>query len=562
MSDTTSAPINEETTPTSEASVEQPMPTTNVEASEAPVADSPAPVAVAAEAPAVEAPVAETPVAEMPATEAPSAAEPVATASEPAPAVAEATAPAVPEMTEEEKAEALRKKQEERAKKEEERRIRDEAYAELEKLKEEKGSFEIKIQERVKGGLRGEYKTLRVFLPASHYGARKNVPEEELNTAVGQTVRVMVHELQSDDTGYKSAVVTRRDLLVDEFWNNIQPGTVFDGVVTSVTTFGAFVNIGGVEGLVHVSRLSRSRVESPSDVVKKGDKLKVTVTEVDREKHKLSLSHKEHEENPWKGAEASYTVGKRIKGTVRRITDFGVYVQVAPRIEGLLRISELSWTRRVKHPSDVVSVGQEIEVEILNASEEKQQLGLGYKQTLPNPWLTITETLPIGTETTGVVQQSSTQGAVVRVAETFDGFMPRSKMANAGRGQKVVLTAGDTISVLVADLDPNASSLILAMKNEDGSIAGQGERYESERHSGEQNQGGERRGGDRQGGGNRGGDRGGDRQGGGGGGRRDRNEKYDKNVHTPLPPPEPVESNVSLMDMLSETQKSTLLGNK
>ncbi len=557
MSDTTSAPINEETTPTGEAPVEQPMPSTTIEASEAPVADSPAPVAAAAEAPVVEAPVAETPVADAPAAEATSPAP--AAAEAPAAAVAEApAAPAEPVMTEEEKAEALRKKQEERAKKEEERRLRDEAYAELEKLKEEKGSFEIKIQERVKGGLRGEYKTLRVFLPASHYGARKNVPEEELNAAVGQTVRVMVHELQSDDTGYKSAVVTRRDLLVDEFWNSIQPGTVFDGVVTSVTTFGAFVNIGGVEGLVHVSRLSKSRVESPADVVKKGDKLKVTVTEVDRVKHKLSLSHKEHEESPWKGAEGSFTVGKRIKGTVRRITDFGVYVQVAPRIEGLLRINELSWTRRIKHPSDVVSVGQEIEVEILNVSEEKQQLGLGYKQTLPNPWLTITETLPVGTETTGVVQQSSTQGAVVRIADTFDGFMPRSKMANAGRGQKVAVNVGDTVNVVVADLDPSTFSLIIAMKNEDGSIAGQGERYESERQGGDR-QGGERQGGDRQGGGHRGG---GDRQGGSGGGRRDRNEKYDKNVHTPLPPPEPVESNVSLMDMLSEKQKSTLLGNK
>lgn len=521
MSDTTSAPINEET-PSSELPVETPAPTTDVVASESPVAETPA----------VEAPSA---VADVPAA----TTEPAA---EPAP-VAEATAE--PVMTEEEKAEALRKKQEERAKKEEERRLRDEAYAELQKIHEEKGSFEITIQERVKGGLRGEYKTLRVFLPASHYGVRKNVPEEELNTAVGQTVRVMVHELQSDDTGYKSAVVTRRDLLVNDFWTSIQPGTVFDGVVTSVTNFGAFVNIGGVEGLVHVSRLSKSRVESPSDVVKKGDKIKVTVTEVDREKHKLSLSHKEHEESPWKGVEAAFPVGKRVKGTVRRITDFGAYVQVAPKIEGLLRISELSWTRRVKHPSDVVAVGQEIEVEILNASEEKQQLGLGYKQTQSNPWLTITETLPVGTEASGVVQQVSTQGVVVRVNDAFDGFMPRSKMANAGRGQKVTVNVGDTLSVVVADVDPSASSLILAMKNEDGTIAGQGERYDSERQGGERS-GGERQGGERQ----------------GGGGRRDRNEKYDKNVHKPLPPPTPVESNVSLMDMLSETQRSTLLGNK
>ncbi len=432
------------------------QPSTEVPATEA--SDSPveAPVEEHAAEAAAEAP------AETQADVAPATATDSVTSAEPA-----------VELNEAEKAEQAAKREEERKRKEEERKQRDEAYATLESFKAAGTSFEVTISERVKGGLRGEFNGLRIFLPASHFGVRKNVTEEDLNSLLGQTVRVKVHELQSDDTGYKSAVVTRRDILLDEFWNGIQQGSVFEGVVSSVTTFGAFVNIGGVEGLVHVSRLSRSRVEKPSEVVKKGDKLKVTVSEVDREKRKLSLSHKEHEADPWTGAAARFTVGTKLKGTVRRITDFGAYVQVAPKIEGLLRISELSWTRRVKHPSEVINVDQEIDVVVLSTNEEKHQLALGYKQTLENPWLSLTSTLPLGSETQGVVQNVSTQGAVVRVADAFDGFMPRSKILNAGRGQKVQLNAGDSITCVVVDCKPENASLILAMKGEDGSIGGQ-----------------------------------------------------------------------------------------
>jgi small subunit ribosomal protein S1 len=416
-------------------------------------------------------------------------AEPVAEPTEP---VAEQTEPTEeasvmtisPEEFAARQEEERKRREEERARKAEEKELRDKAYEKLAAYKESGDAFEVTIQERVKGGLRGEFESLRVFLPASHFGMRKNVPEEELTESIGTTVQVKVHELQADETGYKSAVVTRRDLLQKEFWESIDKGSVHDGVVTSVTDFGAFVNIGGVEGLVHVSRLSKSRIDKPADVVKKGDKLKVTVTDVDREKHKLSLSHKEHEADYWSGIGERYPVGTKVKGTVKRITDFGAYVQLEPRIEGLLRISELSWTQRVKHPSDVLTTGSEIEVEILNTSESKHQLALGYKQTQPNPWLTIAETLPLGTATKGVIQQVSSQGAVVRVNDTFDGFMPRSKMTNVGRGKKIDLAEGQELDVVVVDLDPGAASLILAMQNEDGSPVSSDDHHRSD-HRGE-----------------------------------------------------------------------------
>lgn len=448
-----------------------------------PAADAPAPSAEQVTPVAAEQAEAATETQES--TPAPEAA---ATADSPSTEGAIEAAPAAdaaPALTEEEKAEQAAKREEERKRKEEERKRRDEAYAKLEAINAGKSSFDVVIAERVKGGLRGDFEGLRIFLPASQVGLRKNAPDEDLNELVGKTVTVKVHELQSDDTGYKSAVVTRRDILLDEYWGKLEIGTVHEGVVSSVTTFGAFVNIGGIEGLVHVSRLSKSRIDNPATVVKKGDKIKVTVAEVDREKRKLALSHKEHEADPWVGVADAFPAGKRVKGTVRRITEFGAYVQVAPKIEGLLRISELSWTRRVKHPSEVVAVGQELELEVLSTNVEKHQLALGYKQTLENPWLTLAAALPVGSETTGVVQQASTQGAVIRVNDTFDGFMPRSKMLNAaGRGAKVQINVGDTITCVVVDLNGENASLILAMKGEDGSIGGQQEDNHGHREGG------------------------------------------------------------------------------
>jgi ribosomal protein S1 len=467
--------------------------------------------------------------------------------------------------------EERKRREEEKERKEAERRAREESYAMLAQFKESGTPFEITIQERVKGGLRGDFNGLRVFLPASHFGLRKNVPEEELAASVGDRVRVKVHELQSDENGYKSAVVSRRDLLQDDFWGGIEPGTVHEGVVTSITTFGAFVNIGGVEGLVHISRLSRSRVNTADEVVKKGDRIKVTVVEVDRAARKLSLSHREHEVDPWTGVDQLFPVGTVMKGIVRRITDFGAYVQVASKIEGLLRVSELSWTQRVKHPSDVITVGQEIEVAVLDVNPPKHLLALGYKQTQHNPWNDVEQTLPVGSNIKGVVQQVSQQGAVVRVNNQFDGFMPRSKMITSGPARKITLNMGDEIDCVVSDLNPAAASLILAMVNEDGTA------FTGEQH-GYQGGGGyeapasyEQRGGGG-GGGGRGGDRGGDRgdrgergdrrrDGGRGKGKGERRERNDDDDYSSYEGGSDSSSpGVTLGDLLREVDKSKLNG--
>lgn len=365
--------------------------------------------------------------------------------------------------------EERKRREEDRARKEAERKARDEAYAKLEEFKASNTAFDVEVSERVKGGLRCLFEGQRLFLPTSQFSIKRSFQEGDLLAAVGTTLTVKIHEITTDENGQKSVVVSRRDLLQEELWKDIEPGKVYDGVVTSTTPFGVFVNIGGAEGLVHISRLSKTRVATAEEVTKKGATLKVTVLEVDREKKKISLSHKEHEADPWELVPQNFRVGDVVKGTVKRIVDFGAYVQVAARIEGLVRISELSWTRRVKHPSDILAVGQEINVVVLEINAPKHQLALGYKQTIPNPWLQVEQRMPIGTVVKGSVTQVTPQGAVLRVDDDFDGFMPRSKMNNLGPGKKIALNVGDEVECIVADLNPGGPSLILAMIADDGS---------------------------------------------------------------------------------------------
>jgi len=550
--------MSDMTTPEEQAPEAAPV---QAEAHEAPAASSAAETPVAAE-PVVATPISESVTNDAAAPESPAAesavsdtvaAEPAASTEAQAPADAAATS--VPTATQETApaqesapaqasvdpavaaaaaiatAEEQRRRAEEKARKEEERRLRDLAYAKLEGVKAENGTIEVTFQERVKGGLRGEYESLRVFLPASHIGLKKGATDEELNGMVGQTLAVRIHELQSDDTGYKSAVVSRRDIVLDELWNNLSAGDVIEGVVTTLLPYGVFVNIGGLEGLVHISRLSKVRLDDVKSAVKKGDRIKVTVVEIDRAKRKITLSHREHETDPWEKITKKFEVGKVLRGTVRRITDFGAYVQVAPRIDGLLRISELSWTRRLAHPSEVVTVGQEIDVVVLSFQPEKHQLTLGYRQTQPNPWLTIGETFGAGTELSGVVISTSPQGAVVRINDVFDGFMPRSRFLSEGRGKKVNIEQGQSVNLVVLEVKPESQSIILAMKGEDGTIGGADDRFEGRGERGER---------------------------GGRGGRGDRRDNRDERPTGPIPPQTTTGGDVALGDLLKDIDKSKM----
>ncbi|MGA2296324.1 MAG: S1 RNA-binding domain-containing protein [FCB group bacterium] len=359
-------------------------------------------------------------------------------------------------------------------------------FKEIQQFKEEGKTFEVEVTSRIRGGLRVNYKDIPMFLPASHFQLKRTPTEQELQEAAGKKLEVLVHEVQEYDEGKKAVIVSRKKILLEEFWNKISIGDIVEGKVSSVAGFGIFVDIGGVEGLVHISRLSKIHVDDPSRLYKKGDILNVVIIEIDKEKNRIALSRKELEESPWKNSEQLFPMGTQHKGLVRRLTDFGAYIELKPGVDGLLRASELSWTKRIKQPSDILTVGQELPVEILSISEEKQTVSLSYKNTLPNPWQQMAERFPIGSEIQGTVMQVMPQGAIISISEDVDGFMPRSKMRGVLRGKKIPYQSGDKIDVVVADLNVEEESLILAPKaSEETNLASesQSERSQPQHHN-------------------------------------------------------------------------------
>jgi small subunit ribosomal protein S1 len=406
-------------------------------------------------------------------------------------------------------------------------------YPEIVAAKNNKTTIDVTGLRRVRGGILAAYKGMPLFLPTSHLSLKPNPSENELLGLIQQTFPVHVHELNEEDK--TKVIVTRRKLLRVDHLKDFQVGQTVEGKVVSFTDFGAFINLGGVDGMVHVSAISRRRINHPSEVLKKGDTVKAVVKEINENSQRLSLSMKELEANPWQGAAAKYTVGSRHKGKVKSLTDFGVYVELEPGVEGLVHISEMSWARRIKHPSEIFQAGQEVEVQVLEITEEKQKVSLGYKQTQPNPWATIAERFKVGDKIEGSVREVIDRGVVVNIAEDIDAFMPKGKMHPSLRGKAAPFQVGDKIEGLfVMDVVPDNHSLILGMEGFD--------------------QGSPAREGRGEGGGNRG-------EGGGRGERGGRGDRGPRKEQETVNLPEQKQE-VSLADLLSEDEKRKLFGSE
>lgn len=485
------------------------MATTDDQTSTAPVA-APEQQSAPAEEPAS----AETAPAETASTEAAAPAEtPVAVAAEPpageatseaTPAAETAPAPKAPPVV-----------------------ITDEVLARLQHAKDTNEVIEVMVSERVRGGLRVMFDNVRIFLPASQFYIKKTPTDDELQAVVGQPLKVQISEIQKDETGKISIIASRKNILKDEFLKTIKVGDIVEGTVASIMPFGVFVDIGGFDGLIHVSRISHSRVEDPNTLFKKGDTVKAKITGIDTQKDKIALSTKELEESPWASIEADFPIGTTHKGIVRRIVDFGAYIEMRKGIDGLLRVGEMSWTKRVNHPSEYVQVNQEIDVMVMYVLPDKRQMGLSIRRLGENPWNGFAEKFPQGAETTGVVKQVIAQGAIITIGGEFDGFMPRSKMRDVMRGKRIPYNPGDMVSVIIADINPAEETLILAPKVEQG----------------EQMFGGAREGGfrDRR---NRDND--------------DRGERAPRGPRVPREAEADSNSSFSIMDLLSDSEKNSL----
>ncbi|HKO22844.1 MAG TPA: 30S ribosomal protein S1, partial [Candidatus Eisenbacteria bacterium] len=271
----------------------------------------------------------------------------------------------------------------------------------------------------------------------------------------------------------RNIVVSRRAVLEEhrakqksEIIQELAKDQIREGVVKNITDFGAFVDLGGIDGLLHITDMSWGRVSHPSELVSIGDKVRVKVLSFDPEKERISLGMKQLTPYPWEDVDKRYTVTQRVKGKVVSITDYGAFVELEKGIEGLIHISEMSWTRHVRHPSKVVAIGDQIEAMILKIDKDNEKISLGLKQIEPDPWLTLDDRFPIGTRLTGKVRNLTNFGAFVEIEEGIDGLVHISDMSWTRRvvHPSEVLKKGDKVEVVVLSIDKDARRISLGLK--------------------------------------------------------------------------------------------------
>lgn len=339
-------------------------------------------------------------------------------------------------------------------------------WASLEKAFAEKQPIAGTVTAVVKGGLSVDV-GIRGFMPASRSGARDAAEMEKL---VGQEIRCRIIKLDVTD---EDVVVDRRVIAEEEEraarerrYTEIKEGDTVTGTVRSVTDYGAFVDIGGVDALLHVGDISWGRVSKPSDVLSPGQQVEAKVVRIDPEKHRISVSMKELQAQPWDAAPEKYRVGERVRGTITRITDFGAFVELEPGIEGLIHISEMSWSRKIRRPSDAVKPGETVEAVILGVNPAERRISLGLKQALGDPWAEVPQRFPLGSVVEGPVISIQKFGAFVQLAEGVEGMIHVGDLSAEKRinHPQDVLRVGQTVKAQVLEIDSGKRRLRLGVK--------------------------------------------------------------------------------------------------
>jgi small subunit ribosomal protein S1 len=329
-----------------------------------------------------------------------------------------------------------------------------------------KETISAKVVDRIKGGLVVDV-GVRAFLPGSQYDLR---PTANLDGLVGTNVDVRITKL---NRRRGNVVVSRRALLEEELHTKraelleqMQEGQVVHGTVKNVTDYGAFVDIGGLDGLLHLTDLSWGRVRHPSDVVKPEQELDVVVLKFDKEKQRVSLGLKQLIKDPWIDAAERYPAGGKYRGKVVGVVDYGAFVELEPGIEGLVHVTEMSWAKKPTHPSKVVKVGEEVDVVVLDIKPSDRRVSLGIKQAQPDPWLLVAEKYPVGTVVTGKVRNIAEFGAFVEIEDGFDGLVHVSDVSWTGRVKNPheVFKKGEPVTAKVLRIDPENRRVSLGMK--------------------------------------------------------------------------------------------------
>lgn len=331
----------------------------------------------------------------------------------------------------------------------------------------DKGSIiEGRVVEVVKGGLSVEV-GVKAFLPGSQVDLR---PVKSLQTYVGQSIRAKVIKL---NRRRGNVVLSRRVVLEEEREDKrkhtleiLQEGMVLPGVVKNITEYGAFIDLGGIDGLLHITDMSWGRISHPSELFQVGDQVEVMVLHFDRESGRVSLGYKQKSSDPWESVDRKYPVGTKFKGKVVSLTNYGAFVELEKGIEGLVHVSEMSWTRRVRHPSKIANVGDEVEVVVLDLDKAHKRISLGMKQVEPDPWITIEERYKPGVRLVGRVRNLTDFGAFVELEEGIDGLLHISDMSwtrNIGHPSEI-LKKGDRVETMILNVDRENKRISLGLK--------------------------------------------------------------------------------------------------
>ncbi|MFA6960342.1 MAG: 30S ribosomal protein S1 [Opitutaceae bacterium] len=323
-----------------------------------------------------------------------------------------------------------------------------------------------RVKAKVKGGLIVSI-GVDSFLPASHIDIQ---PPKNLDQYVGQTYDFKVLKINLDR---KNIVLSRRELIEEQraskrknLLDSIQPGQVRKGVVKNITDFGAFIDLDGMDGLLHITDMSWGRIAHPSEILKQGEEINVMIIEVNREKERVSLGLKQTTKNPWDEIEQKFPVGVKVHGKVVNLVPYGAFIEIEPGVEGLVHITEMSWTKRITKPSELLKVGQELDAVVLGIQKDDQKISLGLRQLEPNPWDMARHNYPIGARVRGKVRNMTTYGAFIELEEGIDGMVHVSDLSWTRKVNhpSEILKKGDEVEAIVLDVDASQQRISLGVK--------------------------------------------------------------------------------------------------
>ncbi len=339
-------------------------------------------------------------------------------------------------------------------------------WDEISKVYEKGGMVHGTIVGKTKGGLIVDI-GVRAFLPGSQVDLR---PVRDLDRVIGKTFPMKIIKLNQRRG---NIVLSRRELLEDERKGlkektlaTLEEGKVLKGKIKNLTEYGAFIDLGGLDGLLHITDMSWGRIGHPSELFTVGDEVEVVVLKFDRQTERVSLGYKQRLSDPWKTVTEKFEPGDKVKGKVVSITDYGAFVELEPGAEGLVHISEMSWTQRVKHPSKVVTVGDVVEVVVLDIDQSARRISLGMKQVEPNPWEALEQRYPAGTRVEGTIRNLVDFGAFVELEDGIDGLIHISDMSWTKRVKhpSEILKKGDHVETIVLHVDRSARRISLGLK--------------------------------------------------------------------------------------------------